>query len=203
MYIGLLIDCRLNWQPHIEYVCNKLRSFLGRLTILKYKLPYNTLRMLYLALADSVIRYGLSSYGRSYKTNLINIFNLQKTILKNIVPKNIKMTYSNDYSYLFQYCKVLPVQNIVKLSILKQEYNNITKLNEYHRNSRLRSLSHTHRFVVPQIKNVYGMRTNNYLLPKIINSLPKHIQDLYLSNPIPIKDVNKYFMSCNNYDYIL
>jgi hypothetical protein len=159
--------------------------------------------MIYLALADSVIRYGISSYGRSYKTNIANIFNLQKKILKYIIPNNIKITYTNDYSHLFQYCKVLPVQNMVNLSILKEDNKYITKLNEYHRNIRLRSLSNTHRLVIPKMKNVYGMRTNHYILPKLINSLPEQIQDSYLSNHTSTKDVNKYYMSSNNYDYAL
>lgn len=34
----------------------------------RYKMPYNTLNLLYLAMADSVISYGLYSYGRTFKT---------------------------------------------------------------------------------------------------------------------------------------
>jgi hypothetical protein len=90
MYIGLIIDHRLNWGPHVNYVCDKLRAILSKLSILKHKVPYRTLRLLYLALADSVIGYALGTYGRTFKTNMEKIYNLQIRILKTIVPKHIK-----------------------------------------------------------------------------------------------------------------
>ncbi|VVD02239.1 unnamed protein product, partial [Leptidea sinapis] len=62
-YLGLVIDENINWKPHIEYVCNKLRSLRSKIDILKHKVPYYTLRLLYLSLADSVISYGISSFG--------------------------------------------------------------------------------------------------------------------------------------------
>lgn len=49
---------RFTWGLHTDHVCSKLRSLLSKLSILKAKLPYQTLRLLYVALADSVIDYG-------------------------------------------------------------------------------------------------------------------------------------------------
>lgn len=159
--------------------------------------------MLYLALADSVISYGLSSYGRTYKTYLNNIYKLQIRLLKTIVPKKIKLKYQHDYSELFQYCHILPVQNMIKLSILKEEYNNISKLKTHNYPKNLRDLKDRPIFKLPRYKNIYGMRTYNYFLPKIINNLPKDIQDLYLHTPRPLKKIKKKLLNLNNSDYVL
>ncbi|KAG7299374.1 hypothetical protein JYU34_016314 [Plutella xylostella] len=56
-YLGLIIDKNFSWKPHIEHLSNKLRALMSRLQILKFKLPFNILRTLYLSLADSIISY--------------------------------------------------------------------------------------------------------------------------------------------------
>ena len=119
-YIGLVIHSRFGWSAHVNHVCNKLRSVLGRMSILKYKLPYKTLRLLYLALADSVVNYGLSSYGRTYKTYLMDIHKLQLRLLKTIVPKNIKTKYKDNYEKLFKYCNVMSILEKVKFLMLTE-----------------------------------------------------------------------------------
>lgn len=53
------------------------------------ELPYKTLRTMYSAFTDSVITYGLSSYGSTYKTYQEDIYNLQITLLKTIAHVKI------------------------------------------------------------------------------------------------------------------
>lgn len=191
MYIGLIIDHRFNWAPHINYVCNKLRAILSKFSILKYKLPYKTLRLLYLALADSVIDYGISSYGRTYKTYTDKISDLQIRLLKTIVPNKIRISHSDDYTQLFKYCKVLPVQIKARIAILCQEYNNLNNLDIYNRNPKLRKNPNNVKYVLPRRNNVYGNRNYKYLLPNIINSLPSCVQNKYLSGNCNIKNMLK------------
>lgn len=181
MYIGLIIDHKFNWEPHINYICNKLRSILSKLYLLKYKIPYRTLRMLYLALADSIISYGLGSYGRTYKTYIEKIYKLQIRMLKTIVPINIKNKFKDNYTQLFKFCKVLPIEEKIKLSILKEENHHISQIVYKSRPKALRILTSTKKCILPKYRNCFGMRHWRYLLPKTINELPLDMQSVYLN----------------------
>lgn len=203
MYIGLIIDHRLNWGPHINYVCDKLRSFASRLAILKYKLPYSILRTLYLALADSIISYGLSSYGRTYKTYLINIYKLQLKLLKTIVPKKTKILYENNEIGLFQHSNILPINQKVKIAILKEEFNCISMLNPKIRYKPLRKLSCTKKYILPKFNNLYGRRTSEYLLPNILNDMDDDITQTYLKEKNFMSYLKKHFANSGDCEYIL
>lgn len=171
-YLGLKIDHRFNWGPHIEHVCNKLRSILSKLCVLRHKVPYNTLRLLYMSLADSVISYGLASYGRTFKTSLNHIYNLQLRLLKAIVPAKIKYKYKNNYENLFNYCKVMNVFDKLDLAIVIQYNENIPLLKKKKRPVNLRNLPYLSNFEIPTSKNEYGQRVWQSILPRVLNRFP-------------------------------
>lgn len=62
-YLGLTIDQNMSWKTHINNVCAKLRSALGKMHHLRGVVNRATLYSVYYALADSILSYGLSSYG--------------------------------------------------------------------------------------------------------------------------------------------
>jgi hypothetical protein len=190
-YLGLKIDDKFNWKPHVEHVCSRLRSILGNLCILKHKMPYNTLRLLYMAMADSVINYGISSYGRTYKTHLRQICNIQIRLLKAIVPLKIKHKYRHNYTKLFQYCRVLNVFDKVKLAMILEYKDKIERLDSYNRPSNLRNLPNEPYFKIPKNNNEYGKRVWTSYLPYILNGFPRHVIDDMKGKPESIKNTTK------------
>ncbi|CAK1585022.1 unnamed protein product [Parnassius mnemosyne] len=173
-YLGLVIDDRLNWKEHINHVSDKLRVILAKFSIIKSKIPYKTLLLLYKSLAESIISYGLSSYGRTSKTHLDNIFSLQLRILKKIVPIKIKDTFK-DYRKLFAFCKILPIHEKVELTLLSQYYftENLQKL---HKNYSIRRQDNL-RLQLPSYNNLYGKKRLNYIIPYLINIIPNPIKE--------------------------
>jgi hypothetical protein len=105
-------------------------------------------------MADSVINYGISSYVRTYKTPLRQIYNIPMRLLKAIVPLKIKHKYRHNYSKLFQYCRVLNVFDKVKLAVIL-EYK-VGRLDIYIRPSNLRHLPNEPNFKIPKKNNEYG-----------------------------------------------
>ncbi|CAK1597320.1 unnamed protein product [Parnassius mnemosyne] len=178
MYLGLIIDSKFNWRPHVIHICNKLRAILCNLTILKHKIPYQTLRLLYLALANSIINYGLSSYGRTFKTYIQEIYKIQLKILKAIVPSYVKQLYRHDDSNLFKYCNTLNVYEETKLAVICEEWEQLSKLKKYSRPVTLRKLNRLPTYKIPTYKNIYGKRTWEYLLPSLLNELPLTILNI-------------------------
>jgi len=62
-YLGIMIDSRLRWEPHISYVCNRLRKTFYKFVQLRNILPLYQLRMVFLVLISSVIEYGIVGWG--------------------------------------------------------------------------------------------------------------------------------------------
>ena len=121
-YLGLVIDDRFNWGPHVDIVCDRLRAVLAKFYLTRYKIPYSIMLSMYHALAESIVSYGLTSYGRTYKSYLAKINNLQTRLLKIIVPKNIKDMYHENYAQLYKYCKVIPIQEKIKYALIIERY---------------------------------------------------------------------------------
>ncbi|KAG7300639.1 hypothetical protein JYU34_014938 [Plutella xylostella] len=81
-YLGVVIDDRLTWRYHIDSVCDKLRCVMGKLGVIRHRIPFTIRINLYKSLVESIISYGLSSYGRTFNTYLDRIYSLQLRILK-------------------------------------------------------------------------------------------------------------------------
>lgn len=176
-YLGLMIDNRFKWTSHIELVCEKLQTILAKLCIINHKVPHKILMAMYSALGESIVSYGLSSYGRTCKSHLDKIYNLQLRILKKIAPNKIRNEFRNDDKGLFSYYKTLPVHDNVHHTILKENYFkdefNITRI--YSKNTRQSS---NPLLVTPMYNNLYGKFMLQYQVPTIINKIPKNIKDL-------------------------
>lgn len=192
-YLGLVIDNRLKWTDHIDTVCDRLRAVLAKFSIIKFKIPCDILIMLYKALGESIIGYGLSSYGLTCKTHLNKIYNLQIRILKTIVPPAIKEKFKDNPNELFYYCNVLPVHEKLKYQLLVEQFFNnsiqITRSTVTNTRNACNNL-----LVVPNYTNLYGKNQLKHILPKLINNLPKDIKDLLNSNNIKYK-LKQHFLN--------
>jgi hypothetical protein len=168
-YLGLTIDKHINWKIHVDTVCNRLRSILCKIISLKNIVNIKTLRMLYHALAEAVIGYGLIAYGRTFKTYLDKILNLQLRLLKNIIDKNTRANCSNDYTVLFKKLNILPVHDKVKYLIATEQFNNPEFKTPRVYTRAPRGLKRR-KYVEPTASNYYGKRTRGYITPRIFNT---------------------------------
>lgn len=69
-YLGMLIDNRFVWTPHIENICKSLRACLAQFYRLQFSVGVGMLKQIYYALVHSIVRYGLQCYGHSAATHL-------------------------------------------------------------------------------------------------------------------------------------
>lgn len=170
-YLGLLIDKHFNWNLHINQVCNKLTSILGQFYHLNRIVNRRTLHIVYHALADALISYGLSSYGLTFKSYLDRIKQLQLRIIKYLVNKTTKHEHRYNYDLLFSTCGILPVQcKVVYLNVLHSYYSEEFKVRRISkRNTRSTNII---KLLQPSVKNYYGKRTREYMIPKIYNEYP-------------------------------
>jgi hypothetical protein len=170
VYLGLTIDNKFKWDLHVNKICKRLRSIAGKLYRIKYFVPRTTLKVIYKSLAESLIRYGIGSWGNCTNTNLKRVMLAQKSILRLIVSKNVCTAARNNISLYFKKLNILSAkglfwQRIVLDQFLKNEY----KIRPRHAHNTRFKLNEG--YIVPQYNNKYGKRTLEYNVPKLLNTL--------------------------------
>ena len=80
-YLGLTIDCHLNWKKHVHEVSKKISRGIGILSKLRHFVIDDILTQLYYSLVYPFLTYGLVVWGNTYVTTLKPIVTLQKQAL--------------------------------------------------------------------------------------------------------------------------
>lgn len=81
-FLGIIIDDKLNWKPHIKYIQNKISKNIAVINRTKYVLEVKALRLLYCCLVMSYLTYGIEIWGNNYKSSLHSLFMLQKRAIR-------------------------------------------------------------------------------------------------------------------------
>ena len=118
-YLGVFIDDKLNWQPHIEYLCKKLSQISGMI----YKVRIYTgnkllLSQLYYALAHSHIHYGIAVWGTASKNYVNSWYVIQNRLLRAIFFSGPKVRLFS----LYTKNEVLPIPTLYKHEVAKLVY---------------------------------------------------------------------------------
>ena len=69
-FLGITIDNKLTWGPHISKIHSKVSKGLYALNSLKYTLPHKQLKLIYTSIILPHLQYGTYLWGNSYKKNL-------------------------------------------------------------------------------------------------------------------------------------
>ena len=72
-YLGVVIDNKLNWKSHIEYINHKVNLGIGIVKQLRYYVQEETLINHYRALIKPHIDYGILAWSSANRTNLKTI----------------------------------------------------------------------------------------------------------------------------------
>src|SRR6267154_373085 len=67
-YLGILIDHKLDWQDHIDFIYKKLLKFCGIFYKIRDLLPFQCLKMVYFSFVYTHILYGIEIYANTYCT---------------------------------------------------------------------------------------------------------------------------------------
>lgn len=170
VYLGLTVDHLHCWRPHIDLISNRLRSAAFQLYRLKNILSFSNIRLVYNALVESIILYGILAYGNSSNGHIRKIEIIQNRIVKNLAP----MTLSNIQA--FKHCNLLPFQQLFLYRIIIKYYFCDKYKIEYKHNVNTR-LQQTTTYITPLFINKYGARQLCVQIPKIFNDIPQTIRE--------------------------
>ena len=91
-FLGVIIDEKLNWGPHLQYLRKKLRSITGALCRIRKSVPVDLYLKIYNALFESHLSYGISVWGASIKDKCIVMTNFSSGTLMHIL-KNSQLVH--------------------------------------------------------------------------------------------------------------
>lgn len=172
-YLGVYIDRYLRWDQHVTYLCNKIRYLIHKFYILRKILTKKLIIMIYRALAEPLLRYGILVWGGMYSRHLNQLKTIQNYIVKVILMK--PKLYSTSLLYSCEICDVrtmyiLTVCNYVHSNNL---FNSNTINHEYQTRGNLDRL-----LITPTLRKDISHRFVTYLAPKFFNLIPYHIRSI-------------------------
>ena len=104
-FLGVILDKKLTFDNHFQYLCKKVSSSIGSLNRMKSFIPESLHNSLYRTLIESHLSYGISVWGGVGNSKLEKLFVLQK--------RCIRMLFGNREKFLekFNTCaRVRPVK---------------------------------------------------------------------------------------------
>lgn len=171
-YLGLLLDENLNWHDHIVTIHKKIKSSIRLFYYLKNFCDPGLLRVLYFALIDSRLQYGIQCWGGTFKHYIEKLRVSQNHIIRLIL--NCPMRESS--FPLFCHLRILPVQHLYVFKVLKIFYirsGNIGTENLLYQTRR----NVQRYFRLPKVNKSFFKHSFQYSAPKYFNQLPQFVKD--------------------------
>lgn len=118
-YLGIVVDQNLSFQDHIEMLSGRVRKLIYVFKNLRHVLDPSRLKQTYLALCQSILTYGITSWGGASKTLLKKLEVAQRAVLKVCTFKPFLFPTTELYSY----CEVLTVRQLFLLAIITKQHS--------------------------------------------------------------------------------
>ena len=181
-YLGVYIDKKLSWKPHIEYICKKIAKACGALAKLRHSVSTELLIEIYHALIHSYLRYGIAVWGNASDNILLP--------LQTMINRALRiMTFAPfgrvDLKPIYDCLKILDVKNVFLLETSKFLYKSkndllptiIGNYFEVQRNNRLPNLR-PRNISSPEIiiRLVSGEKSIQYRGVKVWENIPDQIK---------------------------
>lgn len=181
-HLGVYLDSDMKFQTHVNHICNALRIALFKFYKIRNLFPVTIKRILYFALVESIIRYGITLYYTAPQYILNPLKQLQSRILKTLF-NNIPISLLN----------ILTLEALGPYVDLTRNYFNpdyrIRAYTGYNLRNQLFSCSRN--------DNSYGKLLPEYKIPMLLNKLPANLQNL--QSPWQVKKFLKLFFNTTAY----
>lgn len=172
-YLGVIIDCHLRWDEHVKNLTRKLRGIIYKFKALKkICMQEKYLIMIYNALVETLIGYGIVGWGGIYDCHLDSLNKVQKWILRIIYSKRI--TYPSEP--LFQTSKILNIRKLFILKITVSVFKGKIPLNNVDYEYETRNKDRTY-YSSKCFKKI-GQRSAQYLVSKVHTAIPIQLKTI-------------------------
>lgn len=171
-YLGVVLDCHLKWEKHIEYICKKIRFLFHKFKILRDILDIDMLKIIYISLVQSHLIYGILAWGIVGKSILKNLEVVQKRMIK--IMFRLKPTYPSDD--LFAETQLMNPRLLYFYFLCIYQHKNKSKLKTREHIYETRYKDNI--FITCKAKKCVGQKSCTYLGPKLYALIPDELRNL-------------------------
>lgn len=169
-YLGVYVDKCLKWKTHTQYVTNKLRFTVFIIKKLSEILSTKQLIIMYSALFQSVLSYGIIAWGGAHNNSIKSLETLQKKVLKIIFQK----PYLYPTAQLFSESSQMDIRQLYCNTILVHSVKNGEFVDKTHiGNTRSYKVK---KVIVPRKHKTTGQRCYDYIAATLYNTLPAELR---------------------------
>ena len=118
---GLIVDCNLKYNIHINNICKKISKSIGILYKIRDLVPKSCLLTIYYSFIYPYFLYCIPIWGSTYKTHLNPLIVLQKRAVR-LINNSTFLEHTNA---LFRSSKLLKLEYIYTFTIALYMYKNI------------------------------------------------------------------------------
>ena len=120
-FLGITLDENLNFENHINEICNKLSRSVGILYKLKSFLPEKVLKNLYYTLVHPYVNYNIESWFGASEYVLDRVRILQRKSLRAV----FNLPYNDHTNSFFKNNLILKLDELYKFNLSKSMFNYI------------------------------------------------------------------------------
>lgn len=185
-YLGVKLNCNLNWKPHLDYLQSKLRKLNYLLYYLRKTVPPKVRLRVYQALYEPVLAYGIECWGGAAEYILQPVTVLQKAAIRAVAGAE----YRDHTKPIFSKLKILSLQALYTRALTRLIHQKIIIIPEIV--AVTQSLRFP-RYILPLWKNKKAQKQASYQALKRYSSLPCDLQ-LYIGHPSFTKKLKQYLL---------
>lgn len=169
-YLGLILDCSLNWKLHCMSIKKYIYMAVCRFYLLRTLVPPDVLNVVYFALIQSKLSYGLPFWGNTYNTTLKPI-----VVGQNLIIKIMCFKKKRDSAWSLYFNKqILPLKHLYVFRVLKLFYNKSgNRLNKILKQYSLRA---NNLCFIPKINSTQFQKCFIVSAPKLYNKIPDSVK---------------------------
>lgn len=166
-YLGVVVDSMVTWKPHIQNLCKRLRHMYYKFRQIRSFLAPKLLKMVYYALVQSILEYGILCWGSAYKTVIKPLRTAQNIIIK-IISK--KPMFYRTHALYSEY-EALPIIKLYAKKIILFVHQNPNKFEVIPSRIPTRAVTNEH-IAVPLMRTKKAQHQIKFFGPKLYNILP-------------------------------
>ena len=183
-YLGIYIDCHLNWSVHANILSTKLSRAIGMLSKIRHYVSADLLRTIYFSIFNSLITYGCQIWGQITNQHICRLIRLQNKAIRVINFANFR-----DHSLpLYSASNILKITDTIKMQNflfvyddlygqLPNALSNTFVLSSNRHNYNTRSAKRN-TVTIPRVRTkVYGLRSikfqSSYIWNFMVNNFPQ------------------------------
>lgn len=168
-YLGIILNNHLKWTEHIDLLKTKLRQLMYIFYNFNQACSKNIIREIYYAMAQSLLQYGITSWGGAYKNVLTKLMTTQNMLLRTILNKD-RLFHTNELYRLFE------VPTLTDLYLFKTATYAVKYKDNWTMNTNIYNTRQTGLARLPSIHKSLSRRHFSYLGAKIFNVIPEEIK---------------------------